>query len=105
MRYTLQEAAEVAAEWMRLSESKGRPTPAPTSPEALREMPDVRGALREGAVLGSVVVVRESGRPVKANLSLDAGVLAAIDATAQRLGLTRSGFIELLARRTLQSLA
>jgi hypothetical protein len=38
---------------------------------------------------------------VKANLSLDSGVLAAIDATARRLGVTRSAMVELLAKRGL----
>jgi predicted RNase H-like HicB family nuclease len=35
----------------------------------------------------------EHGRQVRANLSLDAGVLEAIDAEASRRGLTRSAFL------------
>lgn len=38
-------------------------------------------------------LVLEVGRAVKANISLDAGTLAAIDAEARRIGLTRSAFI------------
>ena len=35
----------------------------------------------------------DRGRPVRANISLDAGLLAAIDAEAKRRGLTRSAFL------------
>jgi hypothetical protein len=55
-----------------------------------------------GEVLyATVPLIRDLGRPVKANLSLDSGVLAAIDATARRLGVTRSAMVELLAKRGL----
>jgi hypothetical protein len=49
--------------------------------------------------------IRESGRPAKANLSIDAGVLAAIDEEAARLKLTRSAFIEMIAKRHLSEAA
>lgn len=41
---------------------------------------------------------------MKANLSLDSGVLAAIDATASRLGVTRSALVEMLAKQGLPAL-
>jgi hypothetical protein len=40
----------------------------------------------------------DSGRPAKANLSLDAGLLEAIDEAARSHGLTRSAFITSAAR-------
>lgn len=40
----------------------------------------------------------ESGRPVKANLSLDAWLLAAIDEAAAARGLTRLAFLSSAAR-------
>jgi predicted RNase H-like HicB family nuclease len=40
-----------------------------------------------------VPLLLDRGRPVKANISLDAGLLEAIDAAADRRGLTRSGFL------------
>jgi hypothetical protein len=58
-------------------------------------------ALAEGASLASVPLIRETGRPVKANLSIDSGVLEAIDAAAERHNLTRSGMVELMAKTTL----
>jgi hypothetical protein len=45
-----------------------------------------------------VPVLRDLGRPVKANLSLDAGLLETIDAEAEAHGLTRSAFITSAAR-------
>ncbi len=44
-----------------------------------------------------------SGRPVKANLSLDAGLLDAIDEAAKRRGLTRSAFLASAAREKIES--
>jgi hypothetical protein len=43
-------------------------------------------------------LVLEKGRPVKANLSLDAGLLAAVDEGAAVCGLTRSAFLAGAAR-------
>lgn len=40
-----------------------------------------------------VPLILDRGRPVKANISLDAGLLEAIDEEAERRGLTRSGFL------------
>ncbi len=45
-----------------------------------------------------VPLVREAGRLVRANISLDAGMLQAIDAAAGRLGVTRSTFLVSAAR-------
>lgn len=45
----------------------------------------------ESAVM--VPLVLDKGRSVRANLSIDAGLLEAIDAEAERRGLTRSSFL------------
>ena len=90
------------AQWMA---EDGEGLPAPRSPEALRRDPDVAAALAEGATLASVPLVRATGRPAKANLSIDAGILAAIDEEAARRKLTRSAFIELLAKHALGAMA
>ncbi len=44
---------------------------------------------------------REAPRPVRVNISIDAPLLAIIDATAERVNMTRSGLVEALARRHL----
>jgi len=90
------------AQWM-AEDGEGLPSARP--PEALRRDPDVAAALAEGATLASVPLVRATGRPAKANLSIDAGILAAIDEEAARRKLTRSAFIELLAKHALGAMA
>ena len=71
----------------------------------VRNDPEMREALAEGASFATVALVLSTGRPVKANLSLDEGILAAIDAEALRRCLTRSALIELMAREMLVDVA
>ncbi len=101
----LSNAVEALGDWIRLSEAKGRPIPSARDLAALRVDPEVKEALAAGAALASVLLVREARRTVKANLSLDAGVLAAIDEAADRMGVTRSRLIEIAAKRTMAELA
>jgi predicted RNase H-like HicB family nuclease len=100
----LAHAADVLRDWFEISEEHGETVPAPRSLERLRRDPDVAAALAEGATLASVPLLRETGKPVKANLSIDSGVLAAIDAAAARHKLTRSAMVELMAKTTLPRL-
>src|SRR6202035_1658985 len=67
-----------------------------------RADPEVAAALAHGAVLAIVPLVLDAGRPVKANLSLDAGLLAAIDEAAAARGLTRSAFLASAAREKIE---
>jgi hypothetical protein len=94
-------AAEALRDWVEATEEGGEVVPAPGALEDLRRDPDVAEALAAGASLAVVPLVRETGKPVKANLSIDAGVLAAIDEEAARRKLTRSALVELMARRML----
>jgi predicted RNase H-like HicB family nuclease len=97
----LANAAEALRDWVEVTEDSGRTVPRPRALEALRRDPEVKAALSSGAGIALVPLVRETGRPVKANLSIDSGVLAAIDEEAERRKLTRSALVELLARETL----
>jgi len=98
-------ATDAMRDWATILTERGGRPPAPRPIEALRDDPDVVEALQEGAHLRIVPLILTSGKPVKANLSLDTGVLAAIDAEAKRRGLTRSALVEWLARETLPRLA
>lgn len=71
----------------------------PRSMEALRQDPQVAAALGDGAFLLAVPLIRLTGRTVKANLTMDAGLLQAIDAAARQRGMTRSAFIADAVRR------
>ena len=55
-----------------------------------------------GTTLVSIPLLRLSGRAVRANLSLDEGVVAWIDSEANRRGLTRKAYVEWMARRIAQ---
>jgi predicted RNase H-like HicB family nuclease len=94
----LRNAADAALVWARDALADGEPLPRPTSAEKLRADPEIAKALAEGAALAVVPLILDSGRPAKANLSLDTGLLAAIDEAAAAKGLTRSAFIASAAR-------
>jgi predicted RNase H-like HicB family nuclease len=62
-----------------------------------RSADDILRALKAQKEPGGAVVyiplLLDKGRPVRANISLDAGLLETIDAEAKRRGLTRSAFL------------
>ncbi len=69
-----------------------------------REDPDVVATLAEGRSFLLVLLLMESGRSVKTNISLDRGLLEAIDQSAKRIGLTRSSFLASAARDNIAAL-
>jgi predicted RNase H-like HicB family nuclease len=73
---------------------------------ALREIladPEARPDTRQGESAVLIPLVLDKGRTVRANLTLDAGLLEAIDAEAQLRGLTRSAFLASAARDKIMS--
>ncbi len=62
-----------------------------------------REKLAKGESTVIIPVVLDSGRSVRANLTLDAGLLEAIDTAATRAGVTRSAFIASAAREKLEA--
>jgi len=50
------------------------------------------------------MVVHATGKPVRANMTLDEGVVSALDRTACARGVTRSAMVEILARQHLPEL-
>jgi predicted RNase H-like HicB family nuclease len=109
MGATLEEAivnaADAMRDWVDVTVEKGGVVPEPSALEALLADQDISDEISKGALLRSVPLVRETGRPATANLSIDAGILAAIDAEAKRRKLTCSAFIELMARHALPEMA
>jgi predicted RNase H-like HicB family nuclease len=66
------------------------------SPRSALEILRDKGAGNDparGETLVMVPLLLDQARPVKANISLDAGLLEAIDDEAERRGLTRSAFL------------
>lgn len=96
-------AIEALAEWVADEASDGREAPAPrTYVELLRSG---EFDLGKGGMIATVPLLRESGKPVRANVSLDAGLLETIDEAAGRLGLTRSAFLASAARDKIKASA
>ncbi len=85
----LRKAVEAVRLWVEDAIDDGEVLPPPRSVETLRADPEIAAALSEGAALAIVPLLLDAGRPVRANLSLDAGPLDAIDEAAKAYGLTR----------------
>ena len=105
MDEALANAVDALRDWVEVWEESGGKAPRPRALETLRRDPEVKRALASGAGLATVPLVRETGKPVKANLSIDSGVLAAMDEEARRRNLTRSALVEMLARTMLTKVA
>jgi len=101
----LRKAVEAVRLWIEDAIDHGEALPTPRSIEALRADPEIAAALTEGAALAIVPLLLDAGRPVRANLSLDAGLLDAIDEAAKAHGLTRSAFLASAAREKIEGRA
>ncbi|MCB5205149.1 type II toxin-antitoxin system HicB family antitoxin [Neorhizobium sp. T786] len=66
-------------------------------PSALEDV-----AAPSGSTLTSIPLIRLGGKPVRANMMLDADVLAFIDAEATRRKMTRTNFVSWMTRRVAQ---
>lgn len=99
----LRNAVEALRLWAEDSIAEGEALPQPRSAEILRTDPEIMGAIAEGAALAIVPLLLDAGRTAKADLSIDAGLLAAIDEAAEARGVTRSGFLASAAREKIES--
>ncbi len=73
--------------------------PAPSPIGALRKRTEIAGELANGAFLVSVPLIVNTGKSARVNITLDKGLLAAIDAEATLRRMTRSGFLAQAAAR------
>lgn len=101
----INDAADALAEWVADELAEGRQAPNPSPVEVLLADPDVRAALGSGAILASVPLIIDTGKLARANISLDAGLLADIDEAAHRGGVTRSAFLAAAARDRIKATA
>ena len=87
------DAIGAAREWAAHQIAEGRKVPKPRAVQAV--LADGEAAFDAAAGESTVMVplMIDTGVSVKANISVDAGQLAAIDAEAKRRGLTRSAFM------------
>jgi predicted RNase H-like HicB family nuclease len=101
----MSDAIGAIREWILDARNDGEADPLARDFEALKADPEVSEALRGGAAFIVVPLVIETGLPARANLSIDSGLLAAIDEAAQLGGLTRSAFIASAARAKIEQAA
>ena len=83
------DATSALREFAAMMVADGEPIPRARTLDELE--PDERPGKEESLVM--LPLILDKGRPVKARISLDAGLLEAIDAEAKRHGLTRSAFL------------
>jgi len=108
MGHTVDEAIKNAgaalAEWSADVVADGGRLRPPRGIEELRHDDDVVATFAEGPAMFAVIpLVLNSGKPARANISLDTGLLRAIDDAASRLGLTRSAFLATAAREKIEA--
>ncbi|MGE0005220.1 MAG: type II toxin-antitoxin system HicB family antitoxin [Parvibaculaceae bacterium] len=78
----------------------GNPVPQPRSIEKIREDKALLDVLSD-ATLVFVPLIRDRGSARRINVSLDPGLVEAIDEAARDRGMTRSAFLSSAARREL----
>jgi predicted RNase H-like HicB family nuclease len=76
--------------------------PVPSSVQTLMARDDVRAQIAEGAFLVRVPFIEDDARVIRVNISMEAGMLRALDAAAERRGLTRSAFLASCARHEIE---
>jgi predicted RNase H-like HicB family nuclease len=95
------DAISAAREWAEHRNAKGAAMPVSRPLRQIISDGELDVLAGETAVM--IPLLLDSGRPVRANLSLDAGLLAAIDEAARARGLTRSAFIASAAREKIMA--
>lgn len=93
-------ATEGLAAFVRWMEADGDSVPVPRPPDQIMADPELAEA-REGAAIILVPLVRDLGSTTRINVSLDLGLLEAIDTAARQRKQTRSAFIASAVRKEL----
>lgn len=76
--------------------------PEPSDPATITQRADVKEDLRDGWYLIDVPLIESDPKVVRANITLDRGVLDAIDTTARKLGISRSAFLSAAAKSKIE---
>ncbi|WP_284284037.1 type II toxin-antitoxin system HicB family antitoxin [Mesorhizobium amorphae] len=99
------DATNALAEWVAEEIGEGRSALRARPVEELLADEEIAIAHGNGAIFASIPLLTNAGRLARANISLDAGLLAEIDETANRLGVTRSAFFAAAARDKIRETA
>lgn len=76
--------------------------PSPRSIDLIKADPSIASELVDGAFLVAVPLIENDAKVVRANITMESGMLKAIDAAAKARHLTRSAFLALAARREIE---
>jgi predicted RNase H-like HicB family nuclease len=76
--------------------------PKPRTIDQLRADKEVAAELADGAFLVAIPLIENDAKVVRANITVELGVLKAIDATAKARKLTRSAFLAQAARHEIE---
>ena len=93
-------AVDALSGHIRLMEADGDVVPSPRTLEDINADPDLAEDMK-GAIVSAVPLVRDRGSTTRINVSLDLGLLEAIDGLAKQRSQTRSAFLASAARREL----
>lgn len=96
----LANAIDALSGHIRLMEADGDAVPIPRTLEEIYADPELKQD-SEGAIISAVPLVRDRGSTTRINVSLDLGLLEAIDGLAKQCSQTRSAFLASAARREL----
>ncbi|MGV3491268.1 MAG: type II toxin-antitoxin system HicB family antitoxin [Devosia sp.] len=96
-------AGAALSEWMGDWLADGNPQPEARGYSTILRSGEYPQLGQGGGLVATVPLVRETGKLARANISLDAGLLTAIDVEAARRGVTRSAFLAAAARTTILS--
>jgi predicted RNase H-like HicB family nuclease len=93
-------AVDALSGHVRMMDMDGDTVPAPRSLEEIVADPELAED-REGALLSAIALVKDRGSSTRINVSLDLGLLQAINDEARSRRQTRSAFLASAARREL----
>lgn len=96
----LANAVDALSGHIRMMQADGDPLPTPRSLEDISADP-LAAEDMQGAIISAVPLVRDRGSTTRINVSLDLGLLEAIDGLAKERSQTRSAFLASAARREL----
>jgi predicted RNase H-like HicB family nuclease len=99
----ISDAISALREWAAETRAGGHPLPAARSMSEILSDPEAHPDVAAGESAVLLPLLLDAGRTVRGNVTFDAGLLEAIDAEAERRGLTRSAFLASAARDKIEA--
>ena len=99
----ISDAISALREWAAETHTGGAGLPVARTAADILADPESRPDVAAGESTVLIPLLLDAGRTVRANVTFDAGLLEAIDAEAERRGLTRSAFLASAAREKIEA--